>query len=387
MHKMKIAIMGSVTLPIPPFQGYGGTQRGIYDLITHMNNKGHKVHLFGPGDSDISGLENIVLHSIIDQSLWIPENNISVGEKLDQDQMHYDFSLERLKQIDKEEGIDIINLRKDNLNFIEKIVEIFGPERVVYSLHNVKNRARIEVIREMGIVSIAHCRSHKTQHEDLPNIKVIMYGINTDAYPFSSKTLSESNEDPGLDVLKKLKSRNEDYLITLGAIGKHKGQRTSIELAQKTGIPLIIVGTPQDRTGNEKKAYFDEKISPHVDGKKIIYFGNADEEQKKLLLRKAKGFLFPSGYEDKTWSEPFGRAPVEALACGTPVIAYRRGSMEEIIFDSFNGYLFDSSSEALQQIRSLDNIKRHDCRKTAKVKFDSKRVADEYEKLFYSMIK
>lgn len=384
--RLNIAVMGSATLPIPPFEGYGGTQRGVYDFINNMNKKGHKIHLFGPGDSNISHLENVILHSVVDKSLWIPENNLPLDEKLSQEKAHYDFSLKRLGEIEEEEVIDIVNLRKDNTNFIEDVVKIIGPERIVYSLHNLKSQSRIDAINDMGLVSIAHCRNHKEEHDNLPNINVIMYGVSVDSYSFSDKKLSEFSGDPGLEILRNLKERGEDYLITLGGIGKHKGQRTSIELANSSGIPLVIAGEPQDRRGNKNGIYFDEEVKPFIDGENVIYFGNANEEQKKILLRYAKGFLFPSGYEDKNWSEPFGRAPVEALACGTPVIAYRKGSMPEIIFDSFNGFLFESSSEGIDSIGKLERISRSDCRRTAEVKFDSKRVSDEYEELFYAMI-
>ncbi len=383
--KLKIAILSPPSLPIPPFRGYGGTQRGIYDFLKEMNKKGHRLHLFAPGDSDVSGLENVVLHSIIDKSLWIPDNNLPIETKLEQTAMHDNFSIERLYEIDEKEGIDIINLRRDNPYLIQEVVKQFGSERVVYSLHNLKNPEIIDMIKELGIVTIAHCRNHKEQHENLPNIRVIVYGIDTHAYPFSKEILSQTEEDPQLDILRHLKDRNKDYLITLGNICKEKGQKTSIRLAIESGNALIIAGEPQARTSNEKILYFENEVKPYIDNENIFYFGNANEEQKKLLLKYAKGFLFPSGYEDRRWEEPFGRAPVEAMACGTPVVAYRKGSMKELIFDSFNGYLFDSFSEAVKKIHSLDRIKREYCRHVAETKFDCRRVASEYEELFYSI--
>lgn len=384
-EKLNIAIMGSVTLPIPPFNGYGGTQRGIYDFLAHMNKKGHKLDLFGPGDSDVSGLENVVLHSFVDKSLWIPENTLSIDVKREFAQKHYDKSLKLLKEIDFKKGVDIINIRKDNLEFIQDVVDTFGSEKIVYSLHNVKNQSRIDVIKNLGIQCVVHCRNHKEQHGNLENLKIITYGINVNSYPFSENILTKSDETPSLEVLRKLKEEGRDYLISLGGIGAHKGQRTCLELAVETKMPLIIAGTPQDRTQDKNQRYFDEQIKPFVDGKNIIYFGNADEEQKKDLLKFSKGFLFLSGYEDRTWHEPFGRTSVESLSCGTPVIAYRKSSMEEIIFDGFNGYLFDSFEEAVNQINSLDKIERKDCRNIAEKKFNSIRVANEYEDLFYEM--
>ena len=384
-RKLNIAILCTVSLPIPPFRGYGGTQRGIYDLIQNMGKKGHKIHLFGPGDSNVSGLENVKLHSFIDRSLWIPENNLPIAVKREQTHEHYERSLERLKEINGSTGIDVINLRSDDLDLLEKMVDVFGEDKIVYSLHNARDPARIETIRKLGIQCVAHCRNHKEQHNNSDNIKEIIYGIDVDSYPFSSEILSETEDKLKLEILRCLKGRNEDYLITLGNIGKHKGQKTSISLAKEVGIPLIIAGTPQSRTDNKKQKYLEEEIRPYIDGRRIIYFGNADEEQKKELLKYARGFLFPSGYEDENWFEPFGRAPVEALSCGTPVVAYRKGSMPEIIFDAFNGFLFEDEEEAREQILNLGQINRKDCRRTAEVKFNSSRVAEEYEQLFYEM--
>lgn len=383
-EKLRIAILAPASLPVPSFEGYGGTQRGIYDFITHMSEKGHEIYLFAPKDSKVSHLKNVFLHGFFN-SLWVPENNLSLEEKLLQTEIHKEKSIETLREINREYPFDIINLRIDYLDSIKRITQEFGAEKIVYGLHNTKDQARIDVIKELGIRCVAHCRNHKLEHENLPNIRVIVYGINVEQFPFSRNTLSTTEESPTLEPLKKLKEKNQDYLINIGNIGEHKGQETCIRLTRDTGNNLILAGTPQCRTDMKKKRYLEERVLPYVDGEQIIYFGNANEEQKKELLKYAKGFLFPSGYEDNGWKEPFGRAPVEALSCGTPVIAYRSGSMEEIIYDSFNGFLFENYDQATKQIGLLDKISREDCRRTAEIKFNSKRVADEYEDLFYEM--
>lgn len=383
--KLNIAIFNTASLPIPPFKGYGGTQRGVHDFLIHMNQKGHRLHLFGPGDCNVSELENVVLHSYIKNSIWAPENNLPFEIKKKQEVYHYKECIKELEKIDKNEKIDIINIRFDDA-WLEEVVNKFGKERIVYGLHNIRDKSKIDLVERLGIKCVAHCRNHKKQHENFSNIQIITYGINVKAYPFSSHTLISSEESLSLDILKRLKERNEDYLIIIGAISRNKGQKTCIELSKRTNNNLIIAGTPQDRTSTKNQTYFEEEIEPQINNENIIYFGNANEEQKKELLKYAKGFLFLSGYEDTTWNEPFGRAPVEALSCGTPVIGFRKGSMEEIIYDSFNGYLFDDLDEAVNQINSLNDIERKNCRSTALKKFDSKRVADEYEKLFYEIV-
>jgi len=385
-NKLNIAIFSTASLPIPPFKGYGGTQRGIYDFVRNMDHKGHNIHLFGPGDSNVSDLENVTLHSYVDNSLWTPENNLSIEKKSEESQRHYKKSLETLIELNKKEELDILNIRFDNVQIIGKCKELFGKDKIVYGLHNLTNRERIQAIQELEIQCVAHCRNHREQYNSLPNIKVITYGIDVHSYPFSGETITNTTNLPRLEILQKLKEKGKDYLINLGAIGKHKGQRTCIKLAQESEHPLILAGTPQDRKGTQKTRYFEEEVLPHIDNEKIIYFGNADEEQKKELLKYAKGFLFPSGFEDTTWEEPFGRAPVESLSCGTPVIAHKKGSMPEVILSGFNGYLFNNHEEALEGINSLEDLSRKDCRRTSEKAFDSKRVADEYEKLFYEMI-
>lgn len=385
-RKLNIAVFGTASLPIPPYQGYGGTQRGVYDFLVHMDTKGHSLHLFGPGDCQVDDLENVVLHSFVDNSLWIPGNQLPTETKRSEEARHYRRSIEKMQQLDRLQRFDIINVRTDARDTLQEITERFGAERIVYGLHNLKNTERLELIKQLGIQCVAHCRDHREQYENLDNIRVIVYGINVDTYPFTPEPLQSSEEEPELPILRRLKNVGVNYLINLGNVGKHKGQRTCIRLAQETGNTLILVGTPQIRTSNEKEVYFEREVAPHIDGRKVIHLGNATEEEKKELIRFAKGFLFPSGYEDATWNEPFGRAPVEALSCGVPVVAFRKGSMSEVIFDGFNGFLFDSLNEAIDSVDRLESIRRGDCRRTAEKKFHSRRVADEYEALFYQML-
>jgi len=384
--RLRIGVVGTPSYPIPPFNGYGGTQRGIYDFLVGLNKRGHELHLFGPGDSDVSGLENVTLHSYVPVSLWASGNDQPLAVKKELRGEHFRRTIDELSQMDRENPLDIINLRADNVELLEELVRQFGSQRIVYSLHNVRNQATVEKVNGLGVTSIAHCRSHKREHADLPNIHVITYGIDVGAYPYSSNTLLENDDLLSLPVLRDLRERGTDYLINLGAIGKHKGQKTCIRVAREVGLPIILAGTPQDRDGTTQfQDYHEREVLPEVDGAEVIYFGNANEREKKELLRHSRGFLFPSGYEDNTWTEPFGRAPVEALACGTPVVAYRKGSMEEVVFDGFNGFLFEDYDGALDAVNSLSRIERANVLSTAESKFDSDRVAGEYEQLFFDI--
>ena len=211
-RKLNIAVFGTASLPIPPFHGYGGTQRGIYDFIVNMNNLGHHIHLFGPGDSKVDDLENVVLHAPIKESIWVEDNHLPIETKKEEEEIHYEESLQILKEIDKSERLDIINLRFDHERIMEKVVSNFGNDRVVYSLHNLRNTSRIDAIKRLHVKGVAHCHNHRDEHDSLPNIDVILYGIGVDKYSFSERTLSKV-ERPEMEFLSKLHTRSTSSIV------------------------------------------------------------------------------------------------------------------------------------------------------------------------------
>ena len=167
----------------------------------------------------------------------------------------------------------------------------------------------------------------------------------------------------------------------IAGIGEHKGQSTAIKIAEGAGIPLIIAGTPQDHVTLKKTNYFKNMIKPYLSDK-IIYFGNADETQKVELFRFAKGSLVISGFEFPVFREPFGRAVVESLACGTPVIAYEYGSLPFLVNNNISGFLFKDIKGAVTSVKRLDEIRRKEVRRRAEENLSIKRVVDEYLALF-----
>ncbi len=395
MAGLEIAVVANNNLPIPPYYGYGGTQRGVYDFLTEFNDMGHEITLFAPLSSQVESLENVMLIGTSDFGLWEPRNpletavlegKITEEERLEEikdlTQHYFDVILEDLAHT----HYDIINIRSDDPELVESLIDLGLQNKIVYSLHNVRSMARLELIIDNNIQGIAHCNSHREDYGNLGNIRVIKYGINTEDYTFSPQTLTETDEEPSFDMLKELKENGQDYLIHLSCIGENKGQKTSIEIAREAGMPLVIAGTPQKRTSNRFVDYFDEHVEPEIDGETVLYFGNADEEQKKELFKYAKASLFPSGFEDHRWKEPFGRVIVESLACGTPVLAFNHGSAPEILEHRSNGFLFKTRTEAVEHItKDLDSIDRDFCRYSASTRFDKSRVAKEYENLFYEM--
>lgn len=160
-------------------------------------------------------------------------------------------------------------------------------------------------------------------------------------------------------------------LIFLGRIEKIKGCHTAIKIALATGNKLIIAGNISPL--KEEQAYFDAEIKPFIDGDRIKYIGEVNDVQKSFWLGSAKALLFPI-----EWNEPFGIVMIEAMACGTPVIAFKKGSVDEVIDEGTTGFKVNSFDEMLAAANKIDTISRKQCRDHAAKRFDVSIVAQEY---------
>ncbi|MBI1883172.1 MAG: glycosyltransferase [Chlamydiae bacterium] len=164
-------------------------------------------------------------------------------------------------------------------------------------------------------------------------------------------------------------------LVFLGRIEKIKGPHLAIKVAQKSGRRLIIAGNiPEDI---KHKTYFQEQIEPHIDGKTIHYIGSVDDSQKNALLGNAVALLMPI-----LWEEPFGIVMAEALACGTPVIGFKRGAVPEVVQNEVNGFLCESVEEMIHMAKRIDEIDRAACRRIMEEKFSDVSILDSYLNLY-----
>ena len=156
-----------------------------------------------------------------------------------------------------------------------------------------------------------------------------------------------------------------------------KGTHIAIDVAKKSGSRLVIAGNVSQ--GHEP--YFKEFVQPHVDGDQIVYLGPVDDSQKNQWLGKSRALLMPI-----LWEEPFGIVMAEALACGTPVIAFRRGAVPEIVEGGVNGFICNTADEMTVAVNKVDSIDRRNCRLTAERKFSDQVIVSEYERLYYSLL-
>jgi glycosyltransferase involved in cell wall biosynthesis len=164
-------------------------------------------------------------------------------------------------------------------------------------------------------------------------------------------------------------------LVFLSRIERTKGVHTAIEVAEKSGRQLIIAGNHAQ--AGKDYAYFRNEVLPHCDGKIISYIGPIDDLGKNELLGRACALIFPI-----EWDEPFGIVMVEALACGTPVIAFNRGAVPEVIQNGVNGFICSNKEDMLEMVRRIKDISRKTCRETAEKKFSQDVIVGEYLRLY-----
>lgn len=167
------------------------------------------------------------------------------------------------------------------------------------------------------------------------------------------------------------------YLLFLGRFNPEKGAHLAIDVAKELGCRLVLAGKLNER---EEKEYFASAISPRL-GAGVDYVGEADAATKRQLYAGARALLFPV-----CWEEPFGMVMVEAMACGTPVVALRRGSVPEVVVDGETGFVVDDPADLVGAVRSVDHLDRGACRAHAERHFDTARMVDGYEATYRMIV-
>jgi len=338
---MRIAQIAPLWISVPP-RAYGGTELVVSWLCDELVRRGHEVWLFASGDSKTKAK----LVPIWPTSLW----NANLRAP------HAVFSLMYEKILEMQENFDIIH---DHCEFYTCPYSKFLKPPIVTTLHHPLTEETIALYKRFPNINfVAISKSQKKQSHGVNIVKVIYHGLPLERYPFNKKP--------------------KDYLLWLSRIGPDKGVAEAIDIAKLSGQKLIIAGNILPRHAD----YFEFRIKPLIDGKEIQFVGKADFKKKIALFQNAKAFLFPVKRE-----EPFGLVVIEALACGTPVIAFKRGAMPELIQDGKTGFLVNSIEEACQAIKKIDEIKREDCRNWVKENFGLRRMVNRYEKLYKKILK
>jgi glycosyltransferase involved in cell wall biosynthesis len=216
-----------------------------------------------------------------------------------------------------------------------------------------------------------------------PKILPVYKKYNKRAYYVS---ISDSDRSSELDYMATIhhgidlkeftyKGNRGSYLLFFGRIHQEKGAKEAIDISRSFGMKLIIAGIVQD------ERYFNSEVKPHVGGVNVVYVGSADPQERDKLLGGAYALLHPIKFE-----EPFGLSVIEAMACGTPVVAFNRGSMPEIISNGETGFLVSSVDEAVSQLSFINKLDRRRCRKWVEKRFTVDRMVDEYLSVYHEIL-
>jgi len=230
---------------------------------------------------------------------------------------------------------------------------------VVYTLHDYLDSTRRQMM-EMHTSPNQHFISiSNSQRRDAPDLNyaaTVYNGIDTDTFQFSDG--------------------HEDYLLFAGRIIPEKGLKEAVQVALQTGKRLLIAGS----TLPTSQWYFDEHVKPFLSDK-ILYLGMMDRDQMTKYYQKALALLVPI-----QWEEPFGLTMAEAMACGTPIIAFRRGSVPEVVDDGKTGYIVDNTSSMIEAVEKIGSISRKQCRKHVENNFSLNQMIDGYEKVLSGLV-
>ncbi|MEY2403570.1 MAG: hypothetical protein QOD38_1121 [Acidimicrobiaceae bacterium] len=326
---LRVAVIAPISWRVPP-RHYGPWELFASLLTEGLVARGHEVTLFATGDSETRA----TLSSVIPRG-WSDDADVDpkVAECL-----HIAAVFERA------DDFDVIH---NSFDFLPLTYSDLVRTPVVTTIHGFSSPRIVAVYERYNGRGAYVAISDSDRHPLLDYAATIHHGIDTDAFGL--------HPSPG------------GYLLFFGRIHPDKGTATAIEVAASAGRPLVIAGIIQDQ------AYFDAEVAPHVDGDRVRYLGPIGSEQRSDLLGGADALLHLIDFD-----EPFGFSVVEAMACGTPVIAFDRGSMRELIDDHVTGMLVhdvDAAVAAVQAVRGLD---RAAIRSRAVSRFARDRMVDAY---------
>jgi glycosyltransferase involved in cell wall biosynthesis len=326
---LRVAILAPVAWRVPP-RHYGPWEQFASLLAEGLVARGVDVTLFASGDSRTGGRLASVVPTGYEED---PETEPKVSECL-----HIAHAFERAREF------DVIH---NSFDFLPLTYSELVETPVLTTIHGFSSPRILPVYQRYNASTAYVAISDADRHPSLDYLATIHHGIDTDAFSL--------HPSPG------------EYLLFFGRIHPDKGTVEAIEVAEQTGIPLVLAGIVQD------ERYFEELVAPRLDGDRIRYLGPVGPDERAELLGGALALLHLISFE-----EPFGYSVVEALACGTPVVAFPRGSMPELIGDGTTGLLVDDVSAAVAAVARVDGLDRAAIREQAVARFGIDRMVDAY---------
>jgi glycosyltransferase involved in cell wall biosynthesis len=329
---MKIAIISPIAWRTPP-RHYGPWEQFVSILAEGLVENDIDITLFATGDSlTKSNLRWICEHPY--------EENRDVDPKVSE-YLHISEVMENAGEF------DVIH---NSFDFMPLTYSKLITKPMLTTIHGFSSPKILPIYKKYNHNTYYVSISHSDRSKELDYIRTVHHGINLEQFEF--------------------REQKEDYLLFFGRIHQDKGAYEAIQIARKLQMKLLIAGIIQNRD------YFLERVEPYLSDS-IRYIGSVGPDERSELLGKAKALLHPIHFE-----EPFGFSVVEAMACGTPVIAFNKGSMPEIITDGVNGYLVENVDEAVEKFLNIDKIRPVNCRSTIEGRFSSKRMVQDYIEVY-----
>jgi glycosyltransferase involved in cell wall biosynthesis len=340
---VKVAQIASICFSIPP-RAHGGTEIAI-DLLTRgLVARGHDVTLFATGDSRTTAK----LHAVVPRAT--------------QDDPETTSYIEREMEVRNAAEAYGLAGRFDLLHSHWPTPAAYfstTTERPSVMTYAYIERALHEYYRARFPRVHPVCVTEAQNRLLGGHLPVIRYGIDVARVPFSAT--------PG------------DYLVTVGRLVPHKGADRAIAIAERAGLPLVIVGDISPYL-EDSEPFYENRVRPKVDGVRVRHFQRLPNDEVLRLMAGARAFVFPI-----SWDEPFGLVVAEALAGGTPVVATPRGSLPELVEHGVTGFLAESDEELAAFVARVKDLDRAACRLAAEERLSAGRMVSEYE-AFYKKI-
>ncbi|HEY4409660.1 MAG TPA: glycosyltransferase family 4 protein [Acidimicrobiia bacterium] len=323
-------MLAPISWRVPP-RHYGPWEQFVSLLTEGLVARGVDVTLFATADSCTAArLSSTAARGWSDDPDG-PDTKVS-------ECLHISAAFERAGEFD---------LIHNSFDFLPLTYSALVSTPVLTTIHGFSSPAIVPVYEKYNRHGAYVAISEADRHPRLDYVATIHHGIDTDAFP------------PG--------PADGDYLLFFGRIHPDKGAVEAIEVARRVGLPLVMAGIVQDHR------YFDVEVAPHLDGDRVRYLGPIGPDRRPDILGRAVALLHLIGFE-----EPFGFSVVEAMACGTPVIAFRRGSMPELVEDGCDGALVDTVDEAAAAVPGVLGLDRARIRARAVARFGRDRMTDDY---------
>src|SRR5215472_8576967 len=341
---MKIAQVAPLYESVPP-QLYGGTERVVYYLTEELVHQGHDVTLFASGDS----LTSAQLVSGCEKALRLTE---TCNDPL----AHHTILMDKV--LSRASEFDILHFHTDYSHFPATRKLQLPTVTTLHGRLDLPDLAPLyDRFDQVPLVSIS--QSQRKSLRSVNWVGNVYHGLPLHLHhPVAA-------------------SRPRDYLAFLGRISPEKRPDRAIRIAADAGIKLKIAA----KIDAVDRKYFESEIEPLLDAPGVEFLGEINESQKAEFLANAIAYLFPID-----WPEPFGLTMIEAMACGTPTVAFCCGSVPEIIEDGVTGFVVGSEKEALMALRHIGKVSRAVCRATFERRFTACRMARDYVNIYESLI-